>query len=258
MCPWPIRSQEVRQPPTTLFGKNATVLARESMKKTFAFLVVVWTQVCVPNAIGEDFETSANVTLTSDYTSRGWSQTTRDPAIQGGFDMEFIEGFSIGTWASNVNLGSSTTMEWSLYASYSYSFSDDATCKVTVFRMEFPSEGDAFDFVEFDGSITFKSLTTGLTLSPSYSGANGPFFHYPYVQYSTVIAEDLTLDFHVGLNKVDTDDYFGVGHDSYLDFSASVTRPFHGIEVSAALVGTNLDDSPDTEARIVVSLSKSL
>lgn len=228
------------------------------MKKTFGFLAVVWMQVGMSNAIGQDFATSANVTLTSDYSSRGWSQTTRDPAIQGGFDLEFKEGFSLGTWASNVNLGSSSTMEWSLYAGYSYSFSDDATCKVTVFRMEFPSEGGAFDFVEYDGNITFKSFTAGLTLSPSYSGDNGPFFHYPYVQYSKVVEEDLTLDLHVGLNKVDSDDYFGVGHDSYLDFSASVTKPFHGIEVSAALVGTNLDDSPDTQARIVVSLSKSL
>ena len=41
----------------------------------------------------DSFEVSGNVTLTSDYSFRGWSQTTRDPAIQGGFDIEFEEGF---------------------------------------------------------------------------------------------------------------------------------------------------------------------
>lgn len=48
-------------------------------------------------------ETSANVTLTSDYPFRGVSQTTRDPAIQGGFDVGFSNGLYVGTWASNVN-----------------------------------------------------------------------------------------------------------------------------------------------------------
>jgi uncharacterized protein (TIGR02001 family) len=45
---------------------------------------------------------SANVTLTSDYIFRGISQSSGDPAIQGGFDYSHASGLYAGTWASNV------------------------------------------------------------------------------------------------------------------------------------------------------------
>jgi uncharacterized protein (TIGR02001 family) len=48
------------------------------------------------------FSFSANVGLYSDYIWRGQSQTQRQPAIQGGFDVEHSSGFYAGVWASNV------------------------------------------------------------------------------------------------------------------------------------------------------------
>ena len=39
---------------------------------------------------------TGNVTLASDYSFRGWSQTQRDPAIQGGFDIAIASGFYFG------------------------------------------------------------------------------------------------------------------------------------------------------------------
>lgn len=46
---------------------------------------------------------SANVTLTSDYVFRGITQTSGEPAIQGGLDYSHASGFYLGTWASNVS-----------------------------------------------------------------------------------------------------------------------------------------------------------
>ena len=48
------------------------------------------------------FSVSANVGLFSDYVWRGQSQTQKQPAIQGGFDVEHSSGFYAGVWASNV------------------------------------------------------------------------------------------------------------------------------------------------------------
>ncbi|MCY4142200.1 MAG: TorF family putative porin [Gammaproteobacteria bacterium] len=228
------------------------------MKKSLGLLVLVWLFAWMPHANAEEIEISANVTLASDYSFRGWSQTTRDPAIQGGFDIEFDEGFSLGTWASNVNFGASTTMEWDLYAGYSSSFNDDVSWSVSFIRFEYPSEGEALDYIEFGGSVSYMSFTAGLMLSPSYLGEDGPSFQYPYVDYSKELNDEVTLDLHAGISMVDEDDFFGDGNDSYIDFSASLTRSFHGIDVSAAIVGTNLDDNPDTEPRLVVSFSKSM
>ena len=49
-----------------------------------------------------DWSISANVGLYSDYIWRGASQTQRQPALQGGFDVEHSSGFYAGVWASNV------------------------------------------------------------------------------------------------------------------------------------------------------------
>ncbi|MDX1669336.1 MAG: TorF family putative porin, partial [Limnobacter sp.] len=46
--------------------------------------------------------TSANVGLYTDYRFRGVSQTDEGPAIQGGFDVDFGNGFYVGNWNSNL------------------------------------------------------------------------------------------------------------------------------------------------------------
>lgn len=212
----------------------------------------------MPSLQANSVEISGNVTLTSDYSFRGWSQTSRDPAIQGGFDVEFEEGFSIGTWASNVNFGDSTSMEWDLYAGYSSSINEDVSWSVTVIRFEYPSEGDALDYMEFGASLSYRDLSAGIMLSQEYLGDGGPSFQYPYADYSSAVNENVTLDLHIGMSMVDADDFFADGEDTYIDYSATITTPFNGIDISAGIVGTSLDDDPATENRFILSFSKSL
>ena len=228
------------------------------MKKSAMAAVVLMALGITGPAIGDDVEISGNVTLATDYSFRGWSQTTRDFAVQGGFDIEFEEGFSIGTWASNVNFGTDTSMELDLYAGYSSSINDEISWSVSVIRFEYPSDGDDFDYMEFGGSVSYKGVTAGLMLSTEYLGNGGPAFQYPNAQYSVDLNEKVTLDLHVGLSMVDDEDFWGPGEDSYIDFSASLTTPFRGIDLSASFVGTTIDDTPDSEPRVVVSISKSL
>ncbi|HAU05178.1 MAG TPA: hypothetical protein DCS78_09930, partial [Pseudoalteromonas shioyasakiensis] len=59
---------------------------------------------------------STTVTLASDYTFNGVSQTMNDPAIQGSLDYAFADsGMYVGTWASNVDFGDGTDIEWDAY-----------------------------------------------------------------------------------------------------------------------------------------------
>ena len=203
-------------------------------------------------------EFSGNVTLASDYSFRGWSQTTRDPAIQGGFDLEFDGGFSIGTWASNINFGDSASTELDLYAGFSGSMSEGVDFSVSFIRFEYVSEGDALDYNEVNGEISFGSVAVGVNFSPAYLGDGGPSFQYPYASYSTSLGENVSLDLSIGMSMTDEDDFFADGEDSYIDYSAAVTTPMAGLDVSVALVGTNLDDINDTSNRLIISFSKSL
>ncbi len=67
---------------------------------------------------------SANVGLYGDYLFRGISQTSGEPALQGGFDYGYAAGpvnLYAGTWASNVSwledsgLYTRSSLEWDFY-----------------------------------------------------------------------------------------------------------------------------------------------
>ena len=50
-----------------------------------------------------DFTTSGSVGLFSQYIFRGLTQTDRDPALQGNFDINHSTGLYLGMWGSNVS-----------------------------------------------------------------------------------------------------------------------------------------------------------
>ena len=227
------------------------------MKKAAFLSAIVLSLALVSPAIAEDEGFSANVTLASDYSFRGWSQTTRDPAIQGGFDYDFGNGFSIGTWGSNINFGDSASMEWDLYMGFGRDISDNASWSASFIKFEYPSEGDALDYTEVHFGLTFGDVGLGVAYSPSYLGDGGPSFFYPNISYGLSLSDTISLDLSLGMSSVDDDEFFA-GEGSYIDYSASVTMPFAGLDLSFALVGTNLDAGADTENRFVLSFSKSL
>ena len=203
-------------------------------------------------------EFSGNVTLVSDYSFRGQSQTGRDAAIQGGFDLGFDSGFYIGTWASNVNFGpysdgadpTYTSMELDLYAGFGGEMSEGSTWDVSIIRFEYPNEGAA-DYIELALAFSFGDFSVGANYSPEYLGEGGDTFLYPYVGYSFALGENATLDVSVGQGIGDTGDH--------LDYSITLGAPVAGLDFGIGVVGTNIDDSgPGDEGRLILSLSKSL
>lgn len=202
-------------------------------------------------------EAEANVTLSSDYSFRGVSQTGLDPAIQGGFDIALDNGFSIGTWASNVNFNSETSMELDLYASWeSDTISDLFTINASIIRFEYPSEGDVLDYMEYAISANVWNASIGINFSNEYFGANGPSFVYPFFGVDWEIEDQFSISAQVGWSSVDSEDFFAPGEDSYMDASLSITVPIADLDVTGSLVGSTLDD-PNAEFRFVLSIGKS-
>lgn len=203
-------------------------------------------------------EVAGNVTLASDYSFRGWSQTGRDPAIQGGFDVEFEGGFSLGTWASNVNFGD-TSMEWDLYMGWSGEIADGIELGVQVIHFQYPNDTD-LNYQEAALSLSFGDFSIGVNYSPEYLAAPNETFFYPYASYSYALTEEIGLDFSVGLNIAKSDDFFGE-ESEYIDYSLTASLPLGGVSFGIGIVGTNLDEDAcgrDCEARVLVSLSKDL
>ena len=208
-------------------------------------------------------EVEGNVTLASDYSFRGWSQTQRDPAIQGGFDVAFDSGFYVGTWGSNVNFGASdagkvASMEWDLYVGWSGDVAEGVGLDVSFIYFDYPGDRDGLNYQEISGKLSFNDFTVGVNYSPEYLAVADVKFLYPFVDYSYSMSENVSLDMHLGYNMADspTADFFGT-QDEYVDYSIGFSFPLGGATFSIGVYGTDNDDcGRDCEPRPILSLSR--
>lgn len=215
-----------------------------------------------------EMEVSANVALVSDYRFRGISQSDEDIALQGGFDIAFDNGIYIGTWGSSVDFdddGALGGLELDYYIGWSGDISENTSIDVGYLYYDYPgddsdSEGD---YQEIYGSFSWHDLTLGVHYSNDYYAETDKFFYY-YADYSFGLAENLSLDLHVGYNDLEEGEGFlATDEDSYVDYSIGVTWSVAGIDLGAHYVGTDLDDEDvfDTDwgdNTVVVSISASM
>ena len=204
-------------------------------------------------------ELSGNVTLATDYTFRGFSQTDEKGAIQGGFDAALDEGFYAGIWASNVNFGSDSqaSTEMDYYVGYVFDITDSINLDLGYIYFDY--EGDAeFDYQEFAVTLGVSDLSLAVNYSDEYFGEGGPDAYILGADYSFSLAENTSLDLHVGYSDVDEEDFFDVGEDSYLDYSVGISREYEGYSFALTAVGTDLDDIDAADDRLVFSISRSL
>jgi uncharacterized protein (TIGR02001 family) len=169
------------------------------------------------------FSASGNVSLTSNYVSRGISQTQGKPAIQGGFDLAHSSGFYVGTWGSNVGWLTDFqgytrgSMELDVYGGYSNSIGD-ISYDIGAIRYMYPgstNEGccaGAFTS-EVYGSLGWKWFTAKLSyyVSANVFGVSTPDngSYYADLSASYPVADTgLTLGAHWGTFKFkgNTDD----------------------------------------------------
>lgn len=214
-----------------------------------------------------------NVAYLSDYRFRGISQGDRSAALQGGFDIEFDGGFYLGTWASNVAPWSGGTIELDWYGGWTMDLNESSGIDVGVWYYGYP-EDDAdpdLDFVEIYGNYSYENLTLGIAYSPDYFAETDSYF-YIFGDYSFSLAENLSLDLHLGMNIFDdkaAGAAFGIGavgdpKDQYLDYAVGLSTSALGVDWALQVIGTDLskaecfDGFKGCEETIVVSVSKSL
>jgi uncharacterized protein (TIGR02001 family) len=218
------------------------------------------------------FSVSGNVALATDYRFRGISQLDRSPAIQGGLDAEWANGFYVGAWASNVSFsGGALEIDW--YGGYAGSINESTDFDVGVLYYSYPEDDAQPDLAywEIYGSVTFQDVTFGLHYSPDYFAGTDKFF-YLYSSYSYPLAENLALDLHLAWNVFDSDEAYaafivpasGSAGDNYLDFKFGLTWSVLDLDVGLHYIGTDISRSDCFEGTklcedsAVLSVSKSL
>lgn len=100
---------------------------------------------------------TGNAALTSDYMSRGLTQTWGHPAIQGGADLALANGLAAGIWASSISGNSypGGSVELDLYASYGTALSHDWSWRAGLYSYVYP--GANLD----EAGLPSRSLNTG-------------------------------------------------------------------------------------------------
>ncbi|MCB1396740.1 MAG: TorF family putative porin [Rhodobacteraceae bacterium] len=138
---------------------------------------------------------SYGVTLTSDYISRGWTQTGNDAALQPWVEAE-SNGFYGGLWASNVSLGPDD-IEVDLYGGYRWSV-NETSFDLGYARYYYDSTGDAGGEIYF---LVEQSIGEGTSLfGGMYIGhAGGVTLNDAHLGFSTTLYGSLTGSARIGI-----------------------------------------------------------
>ena len=122
-------------------------------------------------AQAEDSAVSANIAAASNYLFRGITQTDDGAAVSGGLDYDFGNGFSLGTWLSNIDFGGKESAEVDIYGGYGSTYKE-VDWGVGAIYYYYPGaggdkQGGDLDYAEVNGSLTWKrsSPPTGVKAS---------------------------------------------------------------------------------------------
>ncbi len=207
---------------------------------------------------------SANVTFTSDYVFRGVSQTNERFAVQGGFDWaSAATGIYAGTWASNVDFDSETSVELDGYIGWTKSWGDFGA-DVGYLHYNYPGESVLnTDEVYAKGSWKWFTLGYYHTVSDRAFGiedgkGSGYFnaaaeYTFPMGlalggSYGTTMFDGSTAG--VPNDTADYDDY-----KIYLGYSDSV---YTGLDYELAWTDTDVDNpSKNQDSKVYFAISKS-
>jgi uncharacterized protein (TIGR02001 family) len=221
------------------------------MKKTIlaVSLAAMTLPAMAQKAAEPAFSISGNVSLVSDYRFRGISQTDKDPAIQGGFDLAHKSGLYIGTWASNVSEWANTggSMELDIYAGYSSEFAGGIGYDIGYIAYRYPGN-------KADPKNNTAEWYVGLSYGPvSYKfskartdwfgvdESKGSYYHSLGFEFSPI--DKLTLSATAGKQKIKGDfegdlsfkDYsIGASYDLGDGFSVGLTATKVSFDKSSA------------------------
>ncbi|KQV45124.1 TorF family putative porin [Massilia sp. Root335] len=193
-----------------------------------------------------------NAALTSDYRYRGISQTHMQPALQGGADYTHNpSGLYAGTWLSTIkwtkDAGGGGDVEWDLYAGKRGQLTADVSYDVGVLSYVYPSNGlkDVPGSANANTTEAYGQLGYGpayakysVALTNLFGFTDSRHSGYLDVGANVELGDAFTLNLHAGRQDVRHHDAA-----SYTDYKVGVTKDFGIASLTAALVGTNADET---------------
>lgn len=212
---------------------------------------------------------SATVGVVSDYTFNGISQTDNGPALQLGLGYS-TDDFYVGSWASNVDFGDDTNIEWDFYAGkyfqISQAFSVDTGIAYYTYHGQDHENGatpsDDLAYPEVYGKFGFASELGQTELNLWYSWdyfGGGTEHNVVMLAHSYEVVEGHTLRLSIDQSTyMDSDVKWFDDKSSYVHYRLGYETSVEGFDLSLALEDTNIDEGVyenTSDARIVAGVS---
>jgi len=186
------------------------------MKLSHGLAAIVLTM----SAAAAHAEITGTVTAVSDYDFRGFTQTSKNPAIQGSIDYSHESGFYVGAWGSNVDFGDccDENIEIDLYTGFRGG--DAVTYDVGLVYYTYPGaelDNDSINFGEIYGSLGWKWLSGKIWYANDF-GNSGESAQYYEGNATFELPANFGLTAHIGYSD---GDYWQGGE--YTDYSVGLT-----------------------------------
>ncbi len=152
-----------------------------------------------------------NVTVASQYVSRGLRQTWGQPALQGGIDYTHPSGFSAGTWMSTVSsrFVENATTELDLYGGYAATAGDIGYSAQVYYYIypgaEYTATNTTYNYGELVLGLSYKMLYAKYmhTYTPEFFGiTNARGTAYLDIGANIDLGGGHTLILHAGDGRV--------------------------------------------------------
>lgn len=220
------------------------------MKRAFTLLACSAACLSAPTLALAD--TSYNLGIVSLYKSNGLDQDNPKgkqvrPALQGGVDTSFDNGFYLGNWNSTGRFGDAK-LEIDLYGGHRGNLTEQLSYDVGLVSFIYPGSGGGWN-----GNEAYASLSWGPVTVKYARGVSGVIekFGRLSLAYTQPIGEAWKLQAGLGMRNKTAGD-FG-------DYSVGVTRDLgEGLSVGATLSGATRKEQLGGagDNRLVLSLVK--
>lgn len=221
--------------------------------------------------LNDDFSLLMDVTLASDYRTRGISQTQNDPALQGSVTLAHSSGLYLGAWSSNVDFGGGlkTRQEVDYYAGWLWQATDDVSLDLGYLKYSYSKESQ-FNQSEVYGILSVYGVKVAAYYSDDAPGIESQQNSlYSYVGYETELPYDMGLKLRYGLMDFKDPHLYsnsGEAEDSYHEWEVKLTHELAGVMLGLSYIDTDLSKSQCISnwgfddvcsATVVASISKS-
>jgi len=191
-------------------------------------------------------EVTSTVSIVSDYSFRGITQTARDPAFQASLDWSGESGLYAGLWGSNIDFGSyfpedamdpeleesiDLNVELDIILGYANSFTENLGYDVGAVYYKYLGGGNDgvndFDYPEIYAGLSYTVASGALSPKVWYtwdSSNSGLSAWYVELNFDYPLPAELGLILHYGYSS---GDYWDSEYDGgYSDFAVGLGRSF--------------------------------